>query len=170
MGWCSQRQKVESKSNEITAVPLILKLLNLKGAVVTLDAMGTQIAIARQIKQAEGDYVLALKGNQGKLSQQVSDWFKQIQAQNWQGIESSYHETLETGHHRIETRQVWAVPVRQLPPLHRPSQWVGLTTVVMVRSRRKLWNKTTTKVRFYISSLEADARRHNRVIRSHSLY
>ncbi len=161
------QQKVESKSNEITAVPLILKLLNLKGAVVTLDAMGTQIAIARQIKQAEGDYVLALKGNQGKLSQQVSDWFKQAQAKNWQGIESSYYETLETGHHRIETRQVWAVPVSQLPPLHRQSQWVGLTTVVMVRSRRKLWNKTTTKVRFYISSLEADAQRHNRVIRSH---
>ncbi len=80
MGWCWQRQKVESKSNEITAVPLILNLLNLKGAVVTLDAMGTQIPIARQIKQAEGDYVLALKGNQGKLSQQVSDWFKQAMA------------------------------------------------------------------------------------------
>jgi hypothetical protein len=60
------QQKVDSKSNEITAVPLLLKLLNLKGAVVTLDAMGTQIDIARQIKQAEGDYVLALKGNQGK--------------------------------------------------------------------------------------------------------
>ncbi len=106
-------------------------------------------------------------GNQGKLSQQVEDWFKQAQAQNWQGIEYSYHETLETGHHRIETRCCWAVPVSQLPPLHRQSQWLGLTTVVMVRSQRQLWNKTTTKVRFYISSLEADAQRHNRVIRSH---
>lgn len=161
------QQKVDTKSNEITAVPLILKLLNLKGAVVTLDAMGTQREIAAQIKQAEGDYVLALKGNQGKLSQQVEDWFKQAQAQNWQGIEYSYHETLETGHHRIETRQVWAVPVSQLPPLHRQSQWLGLTTVVMVRSRRQLWNKTTTEVRFYLSSLDADAQQHNRVIRSH---
>ncbi|MDJ0592055.1 MAG: ISAs1 family transposase [Pleurocapsa sp. MO_226.B13] len=161
------QQKVDGKSNEITAVPLVLKLLNLKGAVVTLDAMGTQLQIAAQIKQAEGEYVLALKGNQGKLSQQVEDWFKQAQAQNWQGIEYSYHETLETGHHRIETRCCWAVPVSQLPPLHRQSQWLGLTTVVMVRSQRQLWNKTTRKVRFYISSLEADAQRHNRVIRSH---
>ncbi len=161
------QEKVDSKSNEITAVPLVLKLLNLKGAVVTLDAMGTQREIAAQIKQAEGEYVLALKGNQGKLSQQVEDWFKQAQAKNWQGIEFSYYQTVETGHHRIETRQVWAVPVSQLPPLHRQSQWVGLSTVVMVRSRRQLWNKTTTKVRFYISSLEAVAQRHNRVIRSH---
>jgi predicted transposase YbfD/YdcC len=162
----AQRQ-VDSKSNEITAVPLVLKLLNLKGAVVTLDAMGTQIQIATQINQAEGDYVLALKGNQGKLSQQVETWFKQAQTDDWQGIEYSYHETVESGHHRIETRQVWAVSVSQLPPLHRQSQWLGLATVVMVRSQRQLWNKTTTKVRFYLSSLNADAQRHNRVIRSH---
>lgn len=161
------QQKVDSKSNEITAVPLVLKLLNLKGAVVTLDAMGTQRQIAAQIKQAEGDYVLALKGNQGQLSQQVEDWFSQAQAQNWQDVEYSYHETVESGHHRIETRQVWVVPVSQLPPLHRHSQWLGLTSVVMVRSQRQLWNKTTTEVRFYISSLEADAQQHNRVIRSH---
>jgi predicted transposase YbfD/YdcC len=147
------QQKVDSKSNEITAVPLLLKLLNLKGAIVTLDAMGTQIEIARQIKQAEGDYILALKGNQGKLSQQVENWFKQAESQNWQGIEFSYDETVEAGHQRIETRQVWAVPVSQLPPLHRQSQWAGLTTVVMVCSTRQLWNGTTTEVRFYISSL-----------------
>lgn len=161
------QQKVDGKSNEITAVPLLLKLLNLKGAVVTLDAMGTQTQIAAQIKQAEGDYVLGLKANQGKLSQQVQEWFKQAEAQSWQGIDYSYHATTESGHHRIETRQVWAVSVSELPPLHRQSQWVGLTTVVMVRSTRQLWNKTTTEVRFYISTLEADAERHNVVIRSH---
>lgn len=98
------QQKVDGKSNEITAVPLLLKLLNLKGSVVTLDAMGTQTEIAAQIKQAEGEYVLTLKGNQGKLSQQVEAWFKQAQAQNWEGIEYSCQETVETGHHRIETR------------------------------------------------------------------
>jgi predicted transposase YbfD/YdcC len=161
------QQKVDDKSNEITAVPLLLKLLNLKGAVVTLDAMGTQTQIAAQIKQAEGDYVLALKGNQGKLTQQVENWFNQAQAQDWQGIDYSYHETIESGHHRIEIRQVWAVPVTQLLPLHRQGQWAGLTTVVMVRSTRQLWNKTTTEVRFYMSSLEAEAERHNLVIRSH---
>ncbi|WP_293086169.1 ISAs1 family transposase [Moorena sp. SIO4A1] len=161
------QQKVESKSNEIKAVPLLLKLLNLKGAVVTLDAMGTQISIAGQIKKAEGDYVLALKGNQGQLSQSVKDWFKQAQAQNWQGIEFTHHQSIESGHHRRDTRQVWAVPVSQLPPLHRQPQWIGLTTVVMVKTTRELWNKTTKEVRFYISSLEPDAQRHNQVIRSH---
>ena len=161
------QQKVDSQSNEITAVPLLLKLLNLKGAVVTLDAMGTQIHIARQIKQSEGDYVLALKGNQGKLFEQVETWFDQARATNWRGIDYSYHETVEAGHHRLETRQVWAVPVSQLPPLHRQKQWLGLTRVVMVRSTRRLWNQTTTEVRFYISSLPADAQRHNQVIRSH---
>jgi predicted transposase YbfD/YdcC len=161
------QQKVDSKSNEIKAVPLLLKLLNLKGTVVTLDAMGTQTEIAAQIKQGEGDYVLSLKGNQGKLHQQVEDWFKQAQDANWQGIDYSYHETVEAGHHRRETRQIWAVPVNQLPALHRQSLWVGLTTVVMVCSTRQLWNKTTYAVRFYISSLAADALRHSQVIRSH---
>lgn len=161
------QQKVDSQSNEITAVPLLLKLLNLKGAVVTLDAMGTQIDMARQIKEGEGDYVLALKGNQGKLLTQVKTWFDQARATNWQEIDYTYHETVESGHHRLETRQVWAVPVSQLPPLHRQKQWLGFTTVVMVRSSRRLWNQTTTVVRFYISSLPADAPLHNQIIRSH---
>ena len=161
------QEKVDSKSNEITAVPLLLQLLNLKGAVVTLDAMGTQTEIAAQIKESGGDYVLALKGNQGKLFQQVKDWFEQAIVQNWQGIEYSYYETVESGHHRLETRQIWAVPVAQLPPRHRQSCWTGLTTVVMVRSIRQLWNKTTTEVRFFISSLAGDAQKHAGVIRSH---
>lgn len=161
------QQKVDSKSNEITAVPLLLKLLHLKGAVVTLDAMGTQTEIAQQIKRAEGDYVLALKGNQGKLCAQVEAWFEQAQGQNFEGREYSYDETVDAGHHRREIRQVWAVPVSQLPPWHRQQQWLGLTTVVMVRCVRHLWNQTTSEVRFYLSSLAAVAARHNQVIRSH---
>ncbi len=161
------QQKVDGKSNEITAVPLLLQLLNLKGAVVTLDAMGTQTAIAAQIKQAEGEYVLALKGNQGKLNQQVEAWFEQAVAHDFSGIEHTYHSSVEAGHHRIETRQVWTVPVSQLPPLHRQSQWLGLTTVVMVKRTRQLWNQTTTQVCFYLSSLQAQAAWHNQVIRSH---
>jgi predicted transposase YbfD/YdcC len=148
------QQKVDAKSNEITAVPLLLKLLNLKGTIVTLDAMGTQTAIATQIKQAEGDYVLALKGNQGKLHQAVEQWFEEAERQGWLGIEHQVTETLESGHNRTEHRQLWAVPLTQLPPLPRQSQWVGLTTVVRVRRTRHLWNKTTTEVHFYLSSLE----------------
>ena len=161
------QQRVDSKSNEITAVPVLLKLLNLKGTVVTLDAMGTQTAIATQIKQAEGDYVLALKGNQGTLHRAVETWFDQAQASGWDGLDYDYHETMESSHHRIETRQVWTVPVSQLPLLPRQGKWTGLSTVVMVRSTRQLWNKTTTEVRFYISSLPSNAVRHAQVIRSH---
>ncbi|MGB8698996.1 MAG: ISAs1 family transposase [Thermosynechococcaceae cyanobacterium] len=161
------QQKVNSKSNEIKAVPLLLKLLNLKGAVITLDAMGTQIEIAQQIKQGGGDYVLALKGNQGNLRKGISDWFTLNQSQGFQAVEYSYTESKESSHYRLETRQVWAVNINQLPPLHRQEQWIGLTTVIMVKSIRELWNKTTTEVRFYISSLEPNAALHNRVIRSH---
>lgn len=161
------QQKVDAKSNEITAVPLLLKLLNLKGTIVTLDAMGTQTAIAAEIKQSAGDYVLALKGNQGRLHQRVEQWFEQAQQRGWADIEYQFTETLESGHHRREHRQLWAVPITQLPSLPRQSQWLGLTTVVMVRSTRVLWNKTTTEVRFYLSSLAPDAQRHAQVIRSH---
>ncbi len=106
-------------------------------------------------------------GNQGKLSTQLEAWFEQAQSQNFEGIEYSYAQTVAGEHYRGERRCCWAVPVSQLPQLHRQQQWLGLTTVVMVRSQRKLWNKTTTSVRFYLSSLEANAQRHNRVIRSH---
>ena len=116
---------MDNQSNEITAVPLLLNLLNLKGCIVTLDGMGTQTDIAAQIKEAEAEYVLALKGNQGKLHAQVQAFFEQAQAQGWQGIEHSYTQTTEQGHHRLETRQIWAVDVSQLPSLHRQSQWVG---------------------------------------------
>jgi len=139
------QQKVDGKSNEITAVPLLLKLLNLKGAVVTLDAMrGTRRRW--QIQQAEGTMCLLSKKPR-KLSQQVENWFKQAEAKNWQG-EYSYHQTVD-GTSPGETRQVWAVSVRQLPPLHRQSQWVGLTSVILVKSIRQLWNKTT-EVRFSV--------------------
>jgi predicted transposase YbfD/YdcC len=127
--------KVDGKSNEISAVPLLLKLLDLTGSIITLDAMGAQTAIARQIRQGGGDYVLSLKGNQGKLSQQVSAWFEEAERKGWVGIEYSYDETVNAGHGRTETRQVWAVHVNQLPGLHRQGQWEGLTTVIMVRSR-----------------------------------
>ena len=161
------QQKVESKTNEIKAIPLLLNLLDLKGSIVTFDAMGTQIEIVKQIKNAGGDYVCALKGNQGKLCQQVEQWFQKAQINHWQGIDHSYDIQIQSGHHRIEKRQVWSVPITQLPLLHRQKQWLGLTTVVMVSSERQLWNKTTQEVRFYISSLEKDASKHNQVIRSH---
>jgi predicted transposase YbfD/YdcC len=161
------QQRVESKSNEITAIPELLNLLDIKGAIITLDAMGTQREIAAQIVDQGGDYILALKGNQGTLHTQVKAFFKMAEQTQWAGIDVSYSECTEAGHHRIERRQVWAVPISQVPDLPNPSKWRGLATVVMVKRERRLWNKTTTEVCFYITSLAADATLLAQAIRSH---
>lgn len=161
------QQRVESKSNEITAIPELLNLLDIKGAIITLDAMGTQRNIADQIIDQGGDYILALKGNQSTLHNQVKAFFQTAQQSQWAGIDVSYSECTEAGHHRIERRQVWAVPITQVPDLPHPSKWRGLATVVMVKRERRLWNKTTTEVCFYITSLAADATLLAQAIRSH---
>ena len=152
------QHRVESKSNEITAIPDLLNLLDIKGAIITLDAMGTQRDIAAQIIDQGGDYILALKGNQGTLHKQIKAFFQAGEQNQWAGINVSYSECTEAGHHRIERRQVWAVPISQVPDLPNPIKWRGLATVVIVKRSRRLWNKTTTEVCFYITSLGADAK------------
>ena len=161
------QQRVESKSNEITAVPELLKLLDINGAIITLDAMGTQRAIAAQIVEQQGDYILSLKGNQGNLHQGVKTFFEQAQTTDWQGIDHTYAEATEAGHHRIERRQIWAVAISQLPDLPNGNKWKGLASVVMVKRERQLWNKRTTEVCFYITSLAAEANLLAEAIRSH---
>jgi predicted transposase YbfD/YdcC len=161
------QQRVESKSNEITAIPELLKLLDIQGAIITLDAMGTQREIAAQIVDQGGDYILALKGNQGTLHTQVKAFFKAAEQSQWAGIDVSYGECTEAGHHRIERRQVWAVPINQVPDLPKLDKWRGVATVVMVKRKRRLWNKRTTEVCFYITSLAADATLLAQAIRSH---
>jgi predicted transposase YbfD/YdcC len=151
------QQRVEGKSNEMTAIPELLNLLDIQGAMITLDAMGTQRKIAAQIIDQGGDYILALKGNQGDLHKRVKAFFSAAEHSQWAGIDVSYHQSVESGHHRIEHRQVWAVPISQIPNFPSAGKWQGLATVVMVKRRRELWNKTTTEVCFYITSLGADA-------------
>jgi len=159
--------KVADKSNEITAIPALLELLDLAGCIITIDAMGTQTAIATQIYQASADYVLALKANHPTLHGQVKTWFEQALALKFEGINFSYDERVETGHHRTEKRQVWTVPISQLPPLHQQADWLGLQTVVMVVRVRHLWNKTTRQAQFYLTSLESDACKLGQAIRLH---
>jgi predicted transposase YbfD/YdcC len=161
------QQRVESKSNEITAIPELLNLLDINGAIITLDAMGTQRQIATQIIEQGGDYILALKGNQGSLHQGVKAFFESAQANQWAGIEHSYDDATEAGHHRIEHRQAWAVALSQVPGLVTRSKWRGLATLVMVKRKRQLWNKTTNEVCFYITSLAADATQLAQAIRAH---
>lgn len=159
--------KVADKSNEITAIPALLELLDLAGCIITIDAMGTQTAIATQIYKASADYVLALKANYPTLHRQVKDWFEQAIAQRFEGITNSYDQRVEKGHHRTEKRQVWCVPISQLPALHNQDDWVGLKCVVMVVRVRHLWNTTTREVQFYLTSLDCDARKLGQAIRLH---
>ena len=137
------------------------------GCIITIDAMGTQTAIASQIFNAKADYVLALKGNHPTLYGQVKNWFEQHLSQGFKGIIHSYDKRVEKGHHRTEKRQIWCVPISQLQTLHNQDNWVGLKCVVMVVRVPHLWNQTTREVQFYLTSFNCDARNLGQVIRLH---
>ena len=158
--------KVAEKSNEITAIPDLLDLLTLKGSIVTIDAMGCQREIAAKIIEKEADYMLALKGNQGMLHDDVALLFTEQKACAFKDVAVSRHETLEKSHGRIETRTYTAID--DIEWLTQRHDWVGLKSIVMVDSTREIiGGKTETETRFYISSLSADAVRQGDAIRRH---
>ena len=159
--------KVEDHSNEITAIPALLELIDIKGAIVTIDAMGTQTEIVRLIREKKADYVLALKSNHPTLYSQVKDWFDAAIANNFEGIRVSHDRRLEKGHHRREKRLVWAVPLSEFGGLYQQEQWLGLQSIVIVERTRHLWNKVTHEIQFYLSSLAADAQVLGNAIRTH---
>jgi len=106
--------------------------------------MGTQKAIAASIIDQKADYILALKGNQGNLHKAVKQWFEQARTQQFEGIEHSYYETRESAHDRLEIRQYWTVPADVLGGTFQ-SEWMGLQSLGMVVSERRLWNKPLMK-------------------------
>jgi predicted transposase YbfD/YdcC len=171
--WASEHRlflgqvKVEDKSNEITAIPALLELLDISRSIITIDAMGTQHEIAHRIVTLGADYVLALKANHPTLHTQVKQWFENVQASDFEGIEYSYDLRVESGHHRREKRQVWAVSISQMGDLYKQTQWSRLQTIIMVIRTRHLWNKTTREVMFYLSSLPPDAQQLGKAIRQH---
>lgn len=157
--------KVEEKSNEITAIPLLLDMIVIKGAVVTTDAMGCQKAIAQQIIASEGDYVLALKGNHSSMHDEIKNYFLQALDIDFEGVEHDLFETVEKGHGRIETRRVYATA--DLDWLPNKDLWSNLRSIIMVVSERTIKGKTSKEIRFYLSSLVPDASRIAHAIRSH---
>jgi predicted transposase YbfD/YdcC len=171
--WASEHRlmlaqvKVDSKSNEISAIPSLLKLLDIMGCIITIDAMGTQTAIAQQIIDKQGDYVLSLKANHPTLYAQVQAWFEAAHATHFAGIEFSYEQRVEASHHRREHCQIWVVPATVIAELHQPTPWAGLQSLVMVIRVRHLWNKTTREVQFYLTSLPCDAQQIAKAIRTH---
>ncbi len=142
-------------------------MLDITGAIITIDAMGTQTEIAKQIINKKADYVLALKANHPTLYSQVKEWFEKAQVQQFQGIDISYDKRLEKAHHRTEIREVWTVPITAISELYQPKLWAGLQTLVMVVRVRHLWNKTTREVQFYLTSLHSNAQLIGRAIRKH---
>jgi len=152
--------KVDYKSNEITAIPELLKLLALKGCIVTIDAMGCQKDIAAAIVEREADYILALKGNQGNLLQQTEDSFRFFKS-------SSVCEDTDIGHGRIERRTCSVID--DLSMIEDKSQWENLQSLVKIEAERYFKSTGTTEkeTRFYISSLPANASILNKSVRAH---
>jgi predicted transposase YbfD/YdcC len=152
--------KVSEKSSEITAIPRLLELLVLKGCIVTIDAMGCQKDISAKIIEKGADYLLAVKGNQGNLLEQTEDSFRFLPV-------NSFDEQLDAGHGRIETRRCSVI--NDLSLIESKEEWVALSCLVNIESERYIKNtgKTEKEIRFYISSLPADAALINRSVRAH---
>ncbi len=163
LGQCA----VASKSNEITAIPVLLEQLALRGCIVSIDAMGTQTAIAQQIHQQQADYILALKGNQPTLSEQAHQWFEQFQAHPDEGIDFTHNQHCESGHHRIESRSVFQFSAATVFSPTQMQDWTGLQSLVVVHTHCRLWDKNTTQTRYFLSSLAVDAATFARYIRAH---
>lgn len=167
--WASQNKvvlgqwKVDEKSNEITAIPELLRLLDIKGALVTLDAMGAQTEIAQLIIDNEADYLLSLKGNQGNLHEDVAFLFEDLEKSHFTAFDHDYAKTTDKGHGRLETREAWTISDPDIiKHLRNAEKWAGLSTIMMVQAQRTLLCGDTQKKdkpdrRYYISSAEGNA-------------
>lgn len=161
--------KVADKSNEIVAIPKLLELLTLKGATVTIDAIGCQRTIAQLIIDKKADYVLGLKGNQGRLRDDIELLFAEQTRRGFADLSVTRHQTVEKSHGRIETRSVTAS--HDIDWLRTAHRWPGLKSIVRVESIRELGVHPGAKIeretRFYIASAAADAETLGTAIRSH---
>ena len=160
--------KVDGRSNEITAIPRLLEMLQVEGCIVTIDAMGCQKEVASKILEERADYVLAVKKNQGRLHEDVHDTFDLARKSGFDSLDHDYHETINAGHGRVETRRCWAVSdLDHIRYVDDDGQWPGLNTLVMVEGERLVGGKTTVESRYYISSLPNDASVLLNAVRSH---
>ncbi len=157
--------KTEDKSNEITAIPALLDLLDIKGCIVTIDAMGCQENIAAKIIEKEANYILAVKDNQKNVHQEIIDFFDCAKQHDFKGVPNDYFEEISKGHGRVETRKAWISTC--LDTLANADKWSGLTAIGMVESERYIKGVTTTERRYYIASIAQNAAILSHAIRSH---
>lgn len=157
--------KVKDKSNEITAIPELLKLLSLDGCIVTIDAMGCQKEIAAKIIEAKADYVLGLKGNQGKLLEDVQLYMDTLYQGGLKTVGRDHNETVDKGHGRFEKR--YCLVTDNIDWLEEKSKWQGLCSIGMMVSERTIGEITSVERRYYLSSLPAKADIFSHAIRQH---
>jgi len=160
-GICIGETKVDEKSNEITAIPELLGILNIKDNIVTTDAMGCQTENAKNIIKKHGDYVFGLKGNQGTLYNDVKLYFESPELLS----KCSYHKTIEKSHGNVEKREYWQTD--DILWLSQRKDWVGLSTICMTKNTIIKDDETKIEVRYFISSLSLDVKEISRAIRGH---
>lgn len=157
--------KTDAKSNEITAIPKLLEVLDIKGCIVTIDAIGCQKNIAASIIEKGADYVLALKGNQENLFKEVKALFDEAEANNWKAGALDYYETQETGHGRTEIRRYWVMD--NVTDLSMKDNWKAINLIGLTESERTVDGKTTIERRYYIASIEKNAQLFAKAVRGH---
>jgi len=146
----------EEKSNEITAIPLLLQQLALDGCIVTIDAMGTQTKIAAQIIEQEGDYALALKDNQGDLYEEVKATFAMAEQDGFQALHCETDRRVEKGHGRLEIREYWTIRDAEiLAHLDPEKRWKGLRGIGMVRAERRIGSEVSRETRYFLLSFSS---------------
>ncbi len=157
--------KVDDKSNEIVAIPALLDMLSIEGAVITIDAMGCQRAIADKIISKKADYILALKGNQGTLREDVEEFVTEQKAKNFSDTTISFNETVDGDHGRIESRHVTVI--HDVGWLQQRHDWPGLQGLIIVDSERQTGAKIEPETRYYITSARARADKLGPMVRDH---
>jgi predicted transposase YbfD/YdcC len=157
--------KVEDKSNEITAIPKLLDVVDVKGNIVTIDAMGCQKEIVATITDKEGDFILSLKGNQGTLHEGVKLAFDTANIRNLEVTTTHFFKTVDADHGRIETRECYLISALNHQDLI--SEWAGIKSFGMVISTREIGDKSTTETRYFITSLYSNASEFGRSVRQH---
>jgi len=160
-GFCLGQKCVDEKSNEITAIPDLLDNLNIKGHIITTDAMGTQTKIVKKIRKKRADYVLALKGNQEILYDDVKLYYDEPEFLN----ACAYHKTVEKARGGIEIREYWQTD--SINWMSQKKNWTGLKTIAMTRNTITKNGKEISETRYFISSLPLDVKEIARAIRKH---
>jgi predicted transposase YbfD/YdcC len=157
--------KVDDKSNEITAIPTLLRMLELEGAIVTIDAMGCQTEIAKTITEQGADYVLALKDNHPTLHGEVQLLFEDVKAERLDDITSERHTTIDADHGRLETRHSWSTS--DIECLGVKGSWANITSAGLVESHREVGGAVSIEQRLFLTSLPCDAVRFAQAVRQH---